>query len=96
MVPVPETLPQLTMLGQNYPNPFNPATTIPVTVQRTGRVRINAYDLRGHLVKVIADEIMAAGHHEITFNGSDMPSGTYFYRLEGTNIADVKRMTLVK
>jgi len=96
MVPVPDALPQLTMLGQNYPNPYNPVTTIPVTVQHTGRVRINAYDIRGRMVQVIADEIMAAGHHEITFNGSDLPSGTYFYRLEGTNIVDTKRMTLVK
>jgi hypothetical protein len=89
-------LPRVTALGQNYPNPFNPSTTIPITVQRTGHVLVRVYDLRGRLVRTVADEIMAAGRHELTFNGEGLASGAYICRLDGMGYSDTKRMMLVK
>jgi hypothetical protein len=96
ITPVGGHLPQLTLLGQNYPNPFNPTTTIPITVGTTDRVRVNIYDIRGRLVENLTDEVMAAGHHELTFDGRNLASGTYFYRLEGAGVTQSQRMTLIK
>ena len=86
----------LVLLGQNYPNPFNPITYIPVELSATSRVRLAIYDLRGHLVQSLADEVMAAGRHEIPFDGSELASGQYFYRLEGAGPNQTRTMTLVK
>jgi hypothetical protein len=96
VTPVGNITPQLTSLGRNYPNPFNPTTTIPITVGVTDRIRVNIYDMRGRLVEVLADEVMAAGVHELTFDGRNLASGTYFYRLEGAGVTQSQRMTLVK
>jgi hypothetical protein len=94
--PVADALPRAAALGQNYPNPFNPATTIPIDLPREGHVRVSAYDLRGRLVSVLADETMVAGAHALNFDGSDLPSGTYFYRLVGAGVSETRRMTLAK
>ena len=97
MTPVEEgQLPQLSVLGQNYPNPFNPTTTIPVIIGSTTHVRLAIYDLRGHLVQTLADEMMAAGRHELLFDGTELPSGTYFYRLEGVGVPQPQRIMQVK
>ncbi len=90
-------LPGMVMLGQNYPNPFNPITTIPLSVGQTGRVQLGIYDIRGRLVEVAADRVMAAGEHQVTFDGSRLPSGTYFYRVDGGRAGTTSgRMMLVK
>jgi len=47
-------------------------------------------------VENLTDEVMAAGHHELTFDGRNLASGTYFYRLEGAGVTQSQRMTLIK
>ena len=97
VTPVPGALPGASvLLGQNYPNPFNPATTIPVELGATRHVRLAVYDLRGRLVQVVADEMMGAGRHEIPFDGSDLASGAYFFRLEGAGPGPSRAVRLVK
>jgi len=94
---VPGTLPSATVrLAQNFPNPFNPTTSIPVVLTGTRYVRLAVYDLRGRLVRVLADEVMGTGRHEIPFDGSDLASGAYFYRLEGGGPVQARSMMLVK
>ncbi len=94
---VPGALPAATVrLAQNYPNPFNPRTSIPVELTGTRHVRLTVYDLRGRLVRVLADEVMGTGRHEIPFDGSDLASGAYFYRLEGGGPVQARSMMLVK
>jgi len=95
--PVPGIVPgALVLLERNYPNPFNPATIIPLTLSDTRHVRLAVYDLRGRLVRVIADEMMGAGRHEIPFDGTGLPSGAYHYRLEGAGSPKSGSMMLVK
>ena len=94
---VPGALPAATVrLDQNFPNPFNPTTSIPVELTATRHVRLAVYDLRGRLVRVIADEVMGTGRHEIPFDGSDLASGAYFYRIEGGGPVQTRSMMLVK
>ena len=95
--PVPDAGPSRSrILGQNYPNPFNPATSIPVELAETGRVVLKIYDMRGRLLRTLADEVMTAGRHDLIFDGSGLPSGQYYYRLQGSDQVDTRTMTLVK
>ena len=94
---VPGALPAAAVrLDQNFPNPFNPTTSIPVVLTGTRHVRLAVYDLRGRLVRVLADEIMGTGRHEIPFDGSGLASGAYYYRLEGGGPVQTRSMMLVK
>ncbi|MEZ4823010.1 MAG: SBBP repeat-containing protein, partial [Ignavibacteria bacterium] len=84
-------------LEQNYPNPFNPATVISYELKVTERAKLIVYDILGNEIATLVDESKPAGSYEIVFDGSDFPSGIYFYslRVDG-NLIDTKRMTLLK
>jgi hypothetical protein len=78
------------------PNPFNPATAINYKLQAPSKVSLKVYDAAGRLVATLVDGQQEAGAHQVTFNGSKLTSGVYFYRLEaGEQIASGK-MELVK
>jgi hypothetical protein len=69
-------------LHQNYPNPFNPATTISFDLQRRSVVSLTVYDVLGQEVsRVIENQTIDAGVHEVKFDSRIPPSGVYFYRL---------------
>ena len=91
-------------LFQNYPNPFNPATNLEFGIPDLGFVSLKVYDVLGHEVKTLVNENKPAGRYEVTFNGTGLPSGVYFYRLvvspsnsmESGVFRDIKRMVLIK
>lgn len=69
-------------LGQNYPNPFNPSTTIEFSVQTRSSVTMKIIDLLGREVAApMTDQGFDPGKHMTTLDGSDLPSGVYFYQL---------------
>lgn len=83
-------------LNANYPNPFNPATTISFRLSRAAHTNITVYTLLGEHVATLADEILTAGEHLVTWNPSTMSSGTYVCVLtSGSNVA-VRKMSFVK
>ena len=57
-------------LAQNYPNPFRGTTTIGFSLQKSGRVRMNLYDMQGRLRKTILDERRAPGAHSVVLDAS--------------------------
>jgi endo-1,4-beta-xylanase len=83
-------------LSNNYPNPFNPSTTIKFALPKSSKVRLSVYNLLGQEVAVVLNQNVNAGYHEITFNGSDLSSGVYFYKLVAGEFIRVKKMMLVK
>jgi hypothetical protein len=90
-----------TRLMQNAPNPFNPITKISFAMAQTGPAKLEVFNARGQLVRVLADETMAAGTHEIVWDGKDLSgrqaaSGTYYYRLSTGERTLTKKMSLVK
>jgi hypothetical protein len=83
-------------LGQNYPNPFNPTTKIKFDVARVGDVKIIVYDVMGREVQTLVDERLQPGTYEVTFDGSNLPSGIYFSQLKTENFIDTKKLILPK
>lgn len=89
-------LPTNYKLEQNYPNPFNPVTNIKFSLPKAGFVSLKIYDVTGRLISEMLNEVRDAGNYTMTFEGSNIASGVYFYRLESNNFVDTKRMVLVK
>lgn len=83
-------------LSQNYPNPFNPSTKINFTVPTTGHVKLTVYDAQGKQVSQLVNDLVEAGSYDITFNGSNLSSGIYYYTLQVGNNVITKKMNLIK
>lgn len=85
-------------LKQNYPNPFNPVTKIRFDVAKTSNITMKVFNIVGQEVAVlINNESVTAGTKEVTFNGSILPSGIYFYTLSNTEgFKETKKMMLIK
>ena len=83
-------------LKQNFPNPFNPATNIQFDLPNDVKVTIKVYDVTGKEVAVLVNEFKKAGSYIVSFNGSQLSSGVYFYKIKAGLFTDIKRMVLVK
>jgi parallel beta-helix repeat protein len=94
--PVTTNLPVKFSLSQNYPNPFNPLTKINYSVPNSVKVTLVVYDILGRVVRSLVNEFKEAGKYEITFDGTGLASGVYFYKIEAGNFVDSKKMVLVK
>ncbi len=89
MIDAPSTtsVPSSVRLAQNHPNPFNPRTTYAFDLPAPGSARLVVFDASGRLVRTLVDDVLAAGRHEIVWDGLDdggtgLPSGVYLTRLE--------------
>jgi hypothetical protein len=89
-------LPNVYQLYQNYPNPFNPVTKINFDIPKQGLVTMKVYDVLGREVRTLINEVKSPGKYSIDFNGMELSSGVYFYRLESNGFTDIKRMVLIK
>jgi len=116
--PVSSEIPNEYSLGQNYPNPFNPVTKIKFDipllpakpqawrgVDAEGRrgVSIIIYDILGREIEVLVNEQLNPGSYEIDFDGTNYPSGVYYYKLMidasaslSTGFSETKKMILLK
>lgn len=83
-------------LGQNYPNPFNPTTNIEFVIPESGHVNLEVVNLMGQTVSTLANGVMSAGNHTVSFDANALSSGIYIYRLTAGNQVFTKKMTLVK
>ena len=89
-------LPKVYKLEQNYPNPFNPVTRISFDIPKQSLVMMKVYDILGREVKTLVNEIKAPGNYSVDFDGTELSSGVYFYKLESNGFTDIKRMLLIK
>jgi hypothetical protein len=88
-------IPESFSLEQNYPNPFNPSTRITFNLTESGLTNVSVYNLLGQKVATVLNQELVAGRHTVDFNGSNLSSGIYFYKLEsGKNTATQKMMLL--
>lgn len=88
-------------LFQNYPNPFNPITVIKYEITQIAMVTIKVFDTLGKEVKNLVDEFKPPGIYSISFDGTNLASGIYFYVIEvplgaSDTFIESKKMVLVK
>lgn len=96
------SLPDEFKLFQNYPNPFNPQTTIEYAVPKAGLATLKIYNILGQEVATLLNERLNEGRHQMQWNGRNVASGVYFYRLilapsDGSaSLNQTKKMLLIK
>jgi len=84
------------VLYQNYPNPFNPTTSIKYYLPSSSDVEITFFDALGREIRRLHENNLQAGFHSAVFNGTDLASGVYFYRVRAGDFIDFKKMVLIK
>ena len=82
--------PSIFQLKQNYPNPFNPSTQIEYSLPANDFVNFTIYNAIGQVVDVVSSEYHIAGNYEILWNGSELPSGMYFYQIKTSTFTNGK------
>lgn len=99
---ISSSVPDKIELFQNYPNPFNPTTNIKYQIVNSIFVTLKVFDLLGREITTLVNEFQKTGTYEVKFDarlcgqGSNLPSGIYFYKLESGNLNIVKKMILIK
>ena len=83
-------------LAQNFPNPFNPETVVQLTLPFSQTVSVKVYDYLGREVQTLFEGMLNRGFHNLRFDGSNLASGTYYYRLVSNEQVETKKMLLIK
>jgi len=83
-------------LNGSYPNPFNAKTVISYELPTTAHVKLEVYNLFGERVATLVDVEQEAGYKSVSWDGSEVSSGLYFYKLTAGDFSETKRMMLVK
>lgn len=96
-----ERLPVSVELHPNYPNPFNPSTTIRFSLREATRVKLEIRNVRGQLVKVLANDRFNAGQHTLSWDGTDesgrqVASGIYLTYFQAGGEVRTRKMTLIR
>ena len=93
---VPPLTSFIVITSKNYPNPLNPTTIISYQLPVNSFVTLNVYDVIGREVRTLVNGPKASGSYTVEFDGSDLPSGVYFYRLRAGDFTSVKKLILLK
>ncbi len=95
------SVPQVFSVSQNFPNPFNPSTKIKFNLPEEAKVSLKIFDILGQEVFEHVNVVYGTGVHEVQFNGANLNSGVYFYKIsaegsDGKNFSEVNKMLLLK
>jgi len=83
-------------LDQNYPNPFNPLTRISYQLPENRHVKIRIFNALGQEVVTLVDEFKSRGFYTVEFDGSQLSSGVYFYKMETDQFSETRRLVLTR
>ena len=83
-------------VSQNQPNPFNAQTTIQYTLNANSNVNFTVTDIAGRIVKVIENQNLSAGNHNIVLNAADFAAGAYNYTITSNGKSVTKKMFVTK
>ncbi len=87
---------QATRLLGNYPNPFNPTTSLQFAIGSRQFVSLKVYDVLGKEIVTLVNEEKEAGEYAVEFDGANLTSGIYYYRLEAGIFSETRKMVLLK
>jgi hypothetical protein len=90
------TYPKGPIVNQNYPNPFNPVTNIQFGISEQSQVSLKVYDMSGKMVAELVNEVKDKGYYTVKFDGSNLSSGFYIYKLTAGDYTSIKKMSLIK
>ncbi len=79
-------------LKQNIPNPFDYTTRIAFTLSADARVLLEISDAQGRPLRTLVNRDLNVGNHTITFDGSGLAPGVYYYTLYADGVMISKRM----
>lgn len=83
-------------LQQNYPNPFNPSTSISYAVKDAGLVSLKVFTIDGREVATLVNDVQQTGAYTVDFDGNNLASGVYLYKLEVNGFNATHKMVLMK
>ena len=81
---------------QNFPNPFNLVTEIKYDLIKSEFITLKIYNVLGKEISTLVNELKPAGSYIVKFNGNNLSSGIYFYKLQTENYSSIKKMVLIK
>lgn len=83
-------------LYQNYPNPFNPSSQITFSIPEQSKVELKVYDVLGQQVAELINENLSPDRYDVEFDGTDLSSGLYIYKITAGKFTASKKMVLIK
>lgn len=84
------------VLEQNYPNPFNPFTSIEIELLEDSEIDVLIYNLEGREIIRLHSGFLSKGIHKFSFDGTELPSGVYLYKVSTPTYSQIKKMVLSK
>jgi len=93
---ISRTIPDKFELFQNYPNPFNPNTIIRYQIAKGSMVTLKIFDIAGREITTLVNEKLEAGTYDVTFDGDNLASGIYYYKITAGDFTGIKKMVLIK
>jgi len=96
ITPISSEIPKSFSLSQNYPNPFNPSSKIKFDITKSSLTFIKVYNILGQEITTLVNEQLQPGTYEINFDGTNLPSGVYFYKLIAGDYVETKKMLMIK
>ncbi|NBW70346.1 MAG: T9SS C-terminal target domain-containing protein [Bacteroidetes bacterium] len=84
------------ILYQNYPNPFNPSTQLYYTISERSHIQLSIFNSLGQKIFTLVDKPQNPGTYSVTFNGSHLSSGIYYYQIKSSNFSKTRKMILLK
>ena len=96
-----EALPETMQLFAAYPNPFNPLTTVTYQLAKETHVQISVYNTLGSHIKTLCNGTQPPGCYRVNWNatdenGSKVPSGTFFIRMQTEKVTQTEKVLLIK
>ena len=92
----PIQAPRAFSLSQNYPNPFNPTTTIRFSIPKQSYVTLTVFNELSQKVAELVNGDIETGYHEAQFDGTNLASGVYLYRLQSGSFVQTRKLLLLK
>jgi len=91
-----QSLPGVFRLEQNYPNPFNPTTEIQFTIGNRQLTTVDVFDVTGSVVATLVNGVKEPGTYTVRFDGRDLASGVYLYRLRAGDFEATRKFLLLR
>ena len=89
-------IPASFVINTLYPNPFNPVITLDIDIHQSGDLRIEVYDVSGHLIEEINKGHVNNGKQSFQWSGNNSSSGMYFFKITDGYVVQIRKAVLLK